>query len=50
MEMLRYPPLQHLHDETLQIPRLRHAGKDGVVGTLVSLFDQADLSFGVVGR
>jgi len=26
--------LQHLHDETLQVPRLRHAGEDGMVGAL----------------
>lgn len=26
--------LQHLHDEALQIPRLRHAGEDGMTATL----------------
>src|SRR6187200_1353600 len=39
--------LQHLHDETFQISRLRHAGEDGMVGALASLFDQANLSLGV---
>ena len=42
--------LQHLHDKTLQIPRLRHAGEDGMVSALTSLFDQPDVSLGVAGR
>jgi hypothetical protein len=47
MEMLRYPPLQLLHDKTLQISRFRHAGKDGVVGALASLLNQPDVSLGL---
>lgn len=27
-------PLEHLHNKTLQIPRLRHAGEEGMVGAL----------------
>src|SRR6478752_2198527 len=41
--------LQHLHDETLQIPRLRHAGQNRMVGALASLLDKPDVSFGVSG-
>lgn len=42
--------LEHLHDETLQIPCLRHAGEDGMVGALAALFDKPDVSLGVAGR
>jgi hypothetical protein len=36
--------LQYLQDGTLQAPGLRHAGEDGMVGALASLFDEADVS------
>ena len=39
-----------MHNETLQIPRLRHAGEDGMVGALASLFNEPNLSLGVAGR
>ena len=39
-----------LHDKTLQVPRLRHSGKDGMVGTLAPLFDKPDVSLGVARR
>ena len=39
--------LPHLHDETLQIPRLWHTSQDGMVGAVASLFDESDVSFGI---
>lgn len=45
--MKRSRRLQHLHDEALQIPRLRHAGEDGMVGALAPLLDQPDLTLSV---
>lgn len=42
--------LQHLHNKALQIARLRHAGEDRMVGGLTSLFNEADVSLGVVRR
>ncbi len=34
---------QYLQDETFQVPRFRHGGKDGMVAGLSTLFKQADL-------
>lgn len=39
----QYIRLQHLHDEALQIPRLRHAGEDGMVSAVASLLHQPDV-------
>ena len=44
------PILQHLHDKTFQLPHLRHAGQDGMVGALAALFDQSNVAFGIARR
>ena len=37
--------LENLQDETFQVPRFRHGGKDGMIAGLPALFKQTDLPF-----